>query len=417
MLAPSPGPLAWICLVELTAYVATCVVLVAIRSRYERRMRLLARLEAMLDGPAQEGSGPPHTGDDLAFDAVAHAPLGDLRLLASASHASPAVMALLARSVLSRVGAVSVRKAARARRGRGQGWRRIAALRTLAFAGAEESWGCLAGALADGSHEVKGATVTLLGQLSDRRSAELLVEALRAGSFARSRIAASLDACPMDVADLIAPLLDSDDAHVRFWAIALMQRHPQTPGLDRQLIALTADVDSAVRKAAIDAVVASPGIGALPALRARLSDGTPFVRAHAARAIGRLHGASQAAALLPLLADPDWTVRTGVKETLSAMGDTIAPLLLPVLSHADEFARNGAAEVLQNIGVFERLVILEANGPSEPARARTIRLLAWAGGVRMWEGVLDELHGHLRARARHLLSPAAFQPPIVDEVA
>ena len=100
------------------------------------------------------------------------------------------------------------------------------------------------------------------------------------------------------------------------------------------------------------------------------------MRAHAARALGRLHGASRAAALAHLLADRDWTVRHAVKETLTTMGEACAPALFPFLSHPDEFARNGAAEILQNLGVFERLVGLEAAGPSHPARARQIRLLA-----------------------------------------
>ena len=86
--------------------------------------------------------------------------------------------------------------------------------------------GVLTPALANGSYEVKAVAVTLLGQLGDRRSAVRLVEALRAGSFARSRIAASLEAFPLEVGDLIAPLLASDDAQVRFWATTLMRRYP-----------------------------------------------------------------------------------------------------------------------------------------------------------------------------------------------
>jgi HEAT repeat protein len=258
----------------------------------------------------------------------------------------------------------------------------------------------------------------LLGQLGDQRSAALLVEALRVGSFARSRIAASLEAFPLEVGDRIAPLLATDDAQVRFWATTLMRRYPKTFDLTLQLVVLTRDPAPAVRKAAIDSIVAtSTTLEASHALRDRLADETPFVRAHAARALGRLQGASQAAALARLLADRDWTVRNAAKETLTMMGEASSPAVFPFLSHSDGFARNGAAEVLQNLGIFERLVALEATGPSDPARARAIRLLASAGGARMWESVVQRLNVDIRVRARQLLAPQDRDGPLVDEVA
>jgi HEAT repeat protein len=416
MFVPTAESLVRVCLVGVTAHVATSIMLIATRLGHKRRLRVLERAEQQLNGRSQEMIDNPNAGRRLALDTLAHAPLEDVMLLARDAHAHMPrlVIELLAQSLLARLGAARLLEAARSRRG---SWRRIAALRTLALARSDRSWDRLACALADGNREVKAATVTLLGHLGDRRSATLLVGAMRTGLFQRSRIAASLDAFPIDVSDLVAPLIASDDALVRFWATTLMQRYPQTPGLGRQLIALTGDPEPIVRKAAIDALVATGGVGALTTLRARLTDEVPFVRAHAARSLGRLQAASQSRALLPLLADRDWSVRDAAKESLGAMGAAISATVLPFLSHADAFARNGAAEVLQNMGVFERLVALEAEGPSDPARFRTIHLLARAGGAAMWDSVVDRLNIEVRPRAQQLFASMNLPRPPVQAVA
>jgi HEAT repeat protein len=416
MFAPTTESLVWMCLVGFSAYGVASIMLIATRLGYERRLRVLERVRAQLDGQSPKVIDGPNEGRRLALDTLAGTPLGDVMLLACDSHASRPEMELFAQSLLARLGVVRVRAAAQSRRVSGENWRRIAALRTLAFARSDQSWECLDRALADGGREVKAATVTLLGQLGDRRSAALLVGAMRAGSFSRSRIAASLDAFSIDIGDLVAPLVASADTLVRFWATTLMQRYPQTPDLARQVIALTNDTEPLVRKAAIDAIVAID-VEAVNALRTRLTDDIPFVRAHAARSLGRLQGASASRALLPLLADRDWTVRDAAKESLGAMGATIVPAVFPVLAHPDAFARNSAAEVLQNVGVFERLLVLETAGLSDPERVRSIHLLVRAGGAGMWESVVERLNLDVRPGARQLLGSMDLQRPFVQEIA
>jgi HEAT repeat protein len=413
MFVPATEALVWMCLVGLSAFGVTGTMIIATRLRYERRLRVLGRVEALLDGRSPKVIDGPNEGRRLALEALARAPLGDVMLLACDSHASRPGMELLAQSLLARLGVVRVREAAQSRRGSGQNWRRIAALRTLAFARSDQSWECLDRALADGGRDVRAAAVTLLGQLGDRRSAALLVGAMRAGSFSRSRIAASLDAFSIDIGDLVAPLVASGDTLVRFWATTLMQRYPQTPDLARQVIALTNDTEPLVRKAAIGAIV-TIDVGAVDALRARLTDEIPFVRAHAARSLGRLEGASASRALLPLLADREWTVRDAAKETLCAMGATIVPAVFPVLTHPDAFARNSAAEVLQNVGVFERLLELETEGLPDLERVRSIHLLVRAGGAGMWESVVERLRLDVRPGAQHLLGSMDLQRPFVQ---
>jgi HEAT repeat protein len=259
--------------------------------------------------------------------------------------------------------------------------------------------------------------VTLLGQLGDRRSAMILVGALKAGLYSRSRIATALDAFDIDLGDLIASLLEAPGADVRLWGVTLMQRYPQTPALAERLAALTTDGDPLVRKSAVVAISATGAATASSAVRARLTDKVGFVRAHAARALAQLEGTTASRALLPLLADRDWTVRNSAKQSLGAMGTTVTHAVLSLLTHADLFARNSAAEVLQNIGVFERLLTQELEGATELERVRTLRLLAHAGGPAMVAGVIDRIKPDLRPRARQLLAPRERKHPITKEVA
>jgi HEAT repeat protein len=107
--------------------------------------------------------------------------------------------------------------------------------------------------------------------------------------------------------------------------------------------------------------------------------------------------------VVALLADREWWVRYAAKASLEAMGPEIAAHVVPYLSSPDAFARNGAAEVLQNLGVFERLLVEEANGSSRPGRMQILTLLTRAGGVQMSDVVLDRLAPDARERAGRLL--------------
>jgi hypothetical protein len=69
------------------------------------------------------------------------------------------------------------------------------------------------------------------------------------------------------------------------------------------------------------------------------------------------------------------------------------------------------------VGVFERLLALEAEGPSDPERVRTIHLLVRAGGARMWDSVVERLNIDVRPRAQQLLESMNRQHPFVRKVA
>jgi HEAT repeat protein len=83
----------------------------------------------------------------------------------------------------------------------------------------------------------------------------------------------------------------------------------------------------------------------------------------------------------PLLADPEWWVRTAAKDALEAMGPEVVEHLIPSLSSPDAFARNSAAEVLQNLGILDALIIETIQTAEEaPERVDLIGKILAAGG-------------------------------------
>jgi len=337
MVAPTTGALVWMCVAAAGAAAATGAMIVAARLRYERRLRLFRTVENVL------------TPQSEVYWVISRAPVGDLKLLVRESNMSRPATRACAESLVARIGDARLLEAATSPRPRNR-WRRLDALRMLAFARREGTHGLLATALTDGTPEIKSAVVALLRQLGDRRSASVLIDALRSGCHSRSRVAATLDAFGVEIADRIAPLLDAHDGSTRFWAATLMQRYPRTRGLANRLGALATDADPGVRKAAVVAIATLGGAAAAVVIRTRLADEVPFVRAHAARALARLQGVAAAPALASMLADTDWVVRQSAKECLRAMGEAVAPVVAPYLTHSDAFAQDGAAEILQNIG-------------------------------------------------------------------
>jgi HEAT repeat protein len=190
----------------------------------------------------------------------------------------------------------------------------------------------------------------MLGRIPDGRAAALLVDALRSGRHPRSRVATALDAFPIPIGARFVPLLTSADPYDRYWGALLMRRYPDVPGLQRMLTALARDREAMVRRAAIETIGAAGFHGAAELVATQTRDPVPYVRAHAARALGRLRAADQAGVLLPLMADREWIVRAAAKQSLESMGPIVAGLVRDLLADPDRFARDGAAEVLQDLG-------------------------------------------------------------------
>lgn len=406
--APAPW-VWWAFAVAAAAYAVTFAVVVVSRVRDDRRRRLLAEVKAWLDG-TRESAASPETRRKRALDCLAKAPARLVERLAADTPGAGDLPRLLAEALLDRTGHEEWTALARRGENRRARWRRALALRVLALARPEKAGPLLDEALRGSDDEVRSAAVALLGQLPDRWAADLLVATLINDPRARSRVATALETSPVDVSDLLVGLLADPQAMVRYWAAVLLRRHPDASGLEAALEALSEDPKPAVRKAALGTLSVAGGASALRAARRALSDPVPFVRAHAARALGTLHDRDSVAAIVSLLADRNWYVRLAAKESLEAMGPDTAPVLVGSLDHPDAFARNGVAEVLHHFGAFERLLTEEAAGPTDAGRRRVLAQLARGGSVHMWDAAFERLAPAARDRARALLREFGVEP-------
>jgi HEAT repeat protein len=277
-------------------------------------------------------------------------------------------------------------------------WRRIGALRILARSGAATALPLLHTALSDPDDDVVNAAVVTLGGIREQSAAALLVDALRRGGG--SRVATQLDQFPLEIPHLLVPLLRDWDARARYWAVKLLSRYPDVPGLPLQIATLGGDEDPGVRAAVAETLGTIGGPAAVAIAVPLLDDPVPFVRAHAARALGAQGRPELAAIVARLLDDEEWWVRTGAKQALTTLGQDATEHVLPYLESSDEFARNGAAEVLQNSGAADKLVANLIADPSLAETRRTLQLIVDAGGERFGEAMISRSDGrdeHVRA--------------------
>jgi HEAT repeat protein len=290
-------------------------------------------------------------------------------------------------------------------------WRRIAALRLLAHQGYSGIVNLLGQAVADRDSEIVGAAVAILGRLPDLKAAEILIGALKHGQYSASRIATYLDQFPLPIAHLMRPLLHHPNPTVRYWGVTLLASQKESAGLTDELTGLTKDPAPLVRRAAIASLARTSPENAAAAARPLLKDPVWYVRAHAARALSEADDPELAVDVAPLLADAEWWVRTAAKEALQRMGPEVWATLVPYLDHPDAFARNGAAEVLQNIGILDSLIVLEAaTGRPSADKIDMLRKIAAAGGTRMTEALLERVDSETRPRVRDLLANLGLEP-------
>jgi HEAT repeat protein len=330
--------------------------------------------------------------------------------LAATATNRPAVDRVVAEAAVARLGRVSLETLVAGPHPTKQNSRRIAAMRVLA-AGAPQSplVGLLRHAL-DDDPEIVGASLAVLGRLPDPAAAVALVDALKQRKYAPSRIATYLDQFPLPISELLEPLLHHPDPEVRYWGATLVTRHPGPSAVD-DLVQLTRDTSPLVRKAAVASLGEIAPAETAEAARPLLADPVWYVRAHAARALAAAGVTDSAGEIAPLLADREWWVRLAARESLQQLGEEVWSVLVPYLDHTDAFARNGAAEVLQNIGVLDSLIVLEAatSRPS-PSKLEMLRKIAAAGGTRMTEALLERVEADARPRVRSLLASLGLEP-------
>jgi HEAT repeat protein len=289
-------------------------------------------------------------------------------------------------------------------------WRRTASLKVLFHIEHPQVIDLLQRAVTDASPEIGSVGLTLLGRSTDPRAAGILIDALRQHRYPASRIAIHLEHSPLRRADDYRALLADADPVVRFWGATLLAKYPEVEWAEGALAAVADDPDPRVRKAAVQSLGKIGDRLAVTVATSLLRDEVPFVRAHAARALGELEHDESAAAVAELLGDADWWVRTAAKESLEMMGSEVWPVLMRCLEHKDGFVRNGAAEVFQNLGILDSLIVMEA-ATDDPSHAKVdlLRRIAAAGGVRLTDSLLERAGEAAAGRIRRLLETIGVQ--------
>ena len=288
-------------------------------------------------------------------------------------------------------------------------WRRVTALRILARLEHPRAVELLGRAVEDADREVVECALALLGRSEDPAAVDRLLDAFTAAPAYTSRIAVYLDQSPHPIGSQLAVLLNDKRPVVRQWAATLLSRYPDDVDESR-LAWLTNDADANVRKAAIQ-TLGQVGTGQAAACAVHLlADAVPFVRAHAARALAELGRADYAKRLADLLGDRDWWVRLAARESLELMGTEVWPVLVRCLDHPDRFVRNGAAEIVQNLGVLDNLILLEA-ASDYPARSKLdmLKRITDAGGVRLTESLVERAGPVVGPRVRRLLDSIGLE--------
>ena len=394
-------------LVVLTTWIGASLHFLVITVRNGRRADALHEARTALAALTSAYTTDPSPADLQALLAARSVDV----VLALTTHGAAQSSPALANAAVARIGRSRLERLVVASAAPSQNWRRIAAMQLLAVASTPGPLvALLRRTLDDSDQEIVGASLAALGRIPQFDAAAALIDGLKSSKYAASRVATYIDQIPLPMADLLRPLLHHPDVTVRYWGATLISRHP-APGIEGDLIALTRDAAPLVRKAAISSMARIAPGAAVPAARALIADEVWYVRAHAVRSLADAAGPDAAEEITPLLADPEWWVRLAARESLQAMGEEIWSTLVPYLDHEDAFARNGAAEVLQNIGVLDSLIVLEAatSRPS-PVKLEMLRKIAAAGGTRMTEALLERVDADSQVRVRRLLTTLGLEP-------
>ena len=298
--------------------------------------------------------------------------------------------------------------AGRLTRGRDK-WRRITALRILARLDHPAVIDLLAHAIEDSDADVAACGLALLGRSHDPRAVDLLFDALSSPRLSASRVAVYLDQSPQELGSRLSAHLSDTNPVVRQWSATLLERYPDEP-VATKLAELTRDRDPRVRKAAVQTLGRIGADEAVDCAVLLLTDAASYVRAYAVRALGELGRSDLAQRAASLLGDPDWWVRLAARESLEMMGPEVWPVMIRCLEHRDKFVRNGAAEVVQNLGVLDSLIMLEA-ASDNPASAKVamLRLIAGAGGGRFTDSLVERAGPVVGPRVRRLLGNMGLQ--------
>jgi HEAT repeat protein len=328
-------------------------------------------------------------------------PLRTLAGIASDSRVDAETARTAARIVLERSHGRMLRRATH-HRNEAEKWARVAALRMFAVAERAQAWPLLERALNDDDEDVIAAMVALLGERPEEEATALLVTALVAGRYQRSRIATQLET--REIADDMLRLVDHADEELRYWAATLLRPFAAEPRVELALASLGGDISPRVRAAALKSLAHAGGTAAAAVAAELLGDDTWIVRAQAARALGASGRADLASLLVPLLRDGQWWVRTAAKESLAELGHEVVPALLTSLRTDDRFARNGAAEIMFTVGALARWADEAASEADDSLLSRVLMDALAAGEAPVQRAAVASLEGDARRKVERLIA-------------
>ncbi len=210
--------------------------------------------------------------------------------------------------------------------------------------------------LRDEDPDVRLAACSALAEIGTNAAARSLIQSLREGTMPAERLIERLGA-PWANDEVLLALDESDDPRLRTALVRALGLAPDRRALE-MLVHLSEHGEDEERVSAVRTLGSTgPADKVVPVLCGALTDGTPAVRAQAARAIGTLSEPSSpnwletsimaAERLRSCLGDDDWWVRANAATALRSLGKAGEHQLIDALDDPDEFSRDRARESLE----------------------------------------------------------------------
>jgi len=210
-------------------------------------------------------------------------------------------------------------------------------------------------ALGDSDRDVRWVAAKALGKLGDPQAIPALSVWAHAGEDAARDALQTLGHPMLDLPQAVAQVAAQGAWGVLIRALTCTQVREVVVGLGAPavpaLIQALGDSDSAVRRAAAEALGAIGDLQAVPALIQALGDWrSENVRCAAAEALGKLGDPQAVPAFIKALGDSDRAVRRAAAEALVKIGTPAVPAFIKALGDSDRAVRRAAAEALGAIG-------------------------------------------------------------------
>jgi len=180
-----------------------------------------------------------------------------------------------------------------------------------------------------------------------------------------------------DTLTLLLPLLQDESEYIRRGAVEVLNAIADTNSV-KQLLGAIKDSDWWVRERASDALIKIGGPRVVEAMLGLIKDDDEYIRRTAIEVINASGEISDFEQVLDALEDSDWWVRERAIDALGSMGsDKSLPLLYKALKK-DEHTRRAAVRALGQIGnrgAIKELVPM-LRDPDETVRKETLQALA-----------------------------------------